>query len=154
MASVKEIEEKAEALLEPIAEENGVWIYDVEYVKEGSDYYLRGYIDKEGGVDINDCENVSRKFSDKLDEEDFIEGGYILEISSPGLGRQLKKDRHLQNSIGMSVDVKLYEALDGSKEYTGILESYDKENININVDGNVMGFARKTIANIRLSLDI
>ena len=84
-------ETRAEELLLPIAEENGVEIYDVEYVKEGSDWYLRAYIDKPGGVDINDCELVSRTLSDRLDEEDFIEDAYILEVSSPGLGRTLKK---------------------------------------------------------------
>ena len=84
-------ETRAEELLLPIAEENGVEIYDVEYVKEGSDWYLRAYIDKPGGVDINDCERVSRTLSDRLDEEDFIEDAYILEVSSPGLGRTLKK---------------------------------------------------------------
>ena len=89
MPKGKEIEARAEALLLPIAEENGVEIYDVEYVKEGGEWYLRAYIDKADGVNIQDCENVSRKLSDRLDEEDFIEEAYILEVSSPGLGRPL-----------------------------------------------------------------
>ena len=91
MPKGKEIEARAEALLLPIVEENGVEIYDVEYVKEGGEWYLRAYIDKADGVNIQDCENVSRKLSDRLDEEDFIEEAYILEVSSPGLGRPLKK---------------------------------------------------------------
>ena len=100
MSKGKNIETRTEELLAPIAQADGVEIYDVEYVKEGSDWYLRAYIDKEGGVNITDCETVSRALSDRLDEEDFIEDAYILEVSSPGLGRALKKDKHLEKSIG------------------------------------------------------
>ena len=100
------MKKRAEALLEPIAAANGCEIYDIEYVKEGSERYLRAYIDKPDGVNITDCENVSRAFSEKLDEEDFIPDAYILEVSSPGLGRALKKDRHLEKSIGKEVEVK------------------------------------------------
>ena len=95
MAKKDTYEARAEEILQPIVEANGCEIYDVEYVKEGSDWYLRAYIDKPEGVNIIDCENVSRAFSDKLDEADFISDAYILEVSSPGLGRALKKDRHL-----------------------------------------------------------
>ena len=95
MSKGRTIETRTEEVLAPIAEANGVEIYDVEYVKEGSDWYLRAYIDKPEGVNILDCENVSRALSDKLDEEDFIDDAYILEVSSPGLGRTLKNDKHL-----------------------------------------------------------
>ena len=105
MAKKDNYELRAEELLKPIAAANGCEIYDVEYVKEGSDWYLRAYIDKEGGVSINDCEAVSRAFSDRLDEEDFISDAYILEVSSPGLGRTLKKDRHFEKSIGEEVEL-------------------------------------------------
>ena len=105
MPKGKEIEARTEELLLPIAEENDVEIYDVEYVKEGGEWYLRAYIDKADGVNIQDCENVSRKLSDRLDEEDFIEEAYILEVSSPGLGRPLKKDRHLEKSLGKEVEL-------------------------------------------------
>ena len=115
MSERKGYEEKVEQLLLPITQEYGVSIYDVEYVKEGADYYLRAYIDKEGGVTIDDCENVSRKLSDALDKDDFIAQAYILEVSSPGLGRTLKKDRHLEQSIGKDVELKLFEAIDGTK---------------------------------------
>lgn len=91
MSKRETYEAKTEEILLPIAEENGVEIYDVEYVKEGSDWYLRAYIDKPDGVNIGDCEAVSRALSDKLDEADFIEDAYILEVSSPGLGRTLKR---------------------------------------------------------------
>ena len=100
MSRSEEYETKTEQLLAPIAEKCQVSVYDVEYVKEGSDYYLRAYIDKPEGVNIQDCENVSRALSDALDAEDFIPDAYILEVSSPGLGRALKKDKHLQASIG------------------------------------------------------
>ena len=99
MSKRETYEAKTEELLMPIAEANRVEIYDIEYVKEGSDWYLRAYIDKEGGVTINDCESVSRALSDELDKADFIEDAYILEVSSPGLGRTLKKDKHLQKSL-------------------------------------------------------
>ena len=153
MAGKKDYESEAEKLLGPIAEENGVSIYDVEYVKEGSDYYLRAYIDKDGGVTIDDCEAVSRRYSDVLDEADLITDPYILEVSSPGLGRALKKDRHFEQSIGMDVEIKLYEPVDGTKEYEGKLESFDKENIVININDTKKTFSRKQIANIRLALD-
>ena len=106
MAKKDAYEARAEELLTPIAAANGCEVYDVEYVKEGSDWYLRAYIDKPEGVSIIDCENVSRAFSDKLDEEDFISDAYILEVSSPGLGRALKKDRHLEKSLGEEVEVR------------------------------------------------
>ena len=100
MSKRETYETKTEELLRPIAEANQVEIYDVEYVKEGNEWFLRAYIDKEGGVDINDCVAVSRVLSDKLDEEDFIDEAYTLEVSSPGLGRTLKKDKHLEKSLG------------------------------------------------------
>ena len=92
MSKREEYESEAEALLAPIAAANGVSVYDVEYVKEGSNWYLRAYIDKEGGITVDDCELISRPLSDWLDKEDFIDGSYILEVSSPGLGRPLKKE--------------------------------------------------------------
>jgi ribosome maturation factor RimP len=157
MAKKDSYEERAEALLKPIVEANGCNIYDVEYVKEGSDWYLRAYIDKEGGVNIIDCENVSRAFSEKLDEEDFISDAYILEVSSPGLGRALKKDRHLEKSLGEEVEVKTYKPINRQKEFTGILKSYDKDTVTIEIENNSetedMVFAKSDIAIIRLTLD-
>lgn len=150
-------EERTEALLAPIAAANGCEIYDVEYVKEGSDWFLRAYIDKPDGVGIQDCENVSRALSDKLDEEDFISDAYILEVSSPGLGRALKKDRHLEKSIGKEVEIKTYKPINKQKEFVGILKSYDKDTIIIETGSasktNDMVFARADIAIIRLTFD-
>lgn len=147
-------EARFEKLLLPVAEENGVEIYDVEYVKEGSDWYLRAYIDKEGGVTIEDCEKVSRAVSDIMDKEDFIEDAYILEISSPGLGRALKKDKHLARSIGEEVEVKTYKPIEKQKEFAGVLKAFDEESITIETKEAVsMKFARSDVALIRLALD-
>lgn len=156
MASkAKTYEVETEKILEPIAASNGVSIYDVEYVKEGADYYLRAYIDKPEGVNILDCENVSRALSDALDAADFIPDAYILEVSSPGLGRKLTKDRHLEHSLGQEVELKLYKPLEGTKikEYSGILVGYDQTGITVNIDETETTFERSAISQIRLALD-
>ena len=155
MSKRESYEAKAEELLAPIVEKMGIEIYDVEYVKEGSEYYLRAYIDKEGGVSINDCEAVSRAFSDVLDEADPIEEAYVLEVSSPGLGRTLKKDRHLQKSIGQDVEVKLFKPLEGTKckEFEGELIRFDEKTITIRDDETERTFERSAVALIRLALD-
>ena len=153
MARREEYESRTETLLAPIAEEAGVRIYDVEYVKEGSDWYLRAYIDKDGGVTINDCEAVSRKLSDALDAEDYIADAYILEVSSPGLGRTLKKDKHLQASIGEAVEIRTYKPIDKQKEFGGILKAFDADSITIEEAGADRCFARSDVALIRLALD-
>lgn len=146
-------EARTEQLLLPIAQEAGVEIYDVEYVKEGSDWYLRAYIDKPEGVNIGDCEKVSRALSDQLDELDFIEDAYILEVSSPGLGRTLKKDKHLEKSLGEEVEIRLYKPVDKCREFAGILKRFDTEQLVIETAEKEMTFARKEIALIRLALD-
>lgn len=153
MSRREDYESRTEQLLQPIAEANGVSVYDVEYVKEGSEYYLRAYIEKPGGVNIQDCENVSRALSDELDRQDFIPDAYILEVSSPGLGRTLKKDRHLEAAIGQEVEIKLYKPIDKCKEFAGILESFDPENIVIREGDQKRTFGRSEIALIRLALD-
>lgn len=154
MSKRETYEARTEELLLPIASANGVEIYDIEYVKEGSDWYLRAYIDKEGGVNINDCEAVSRALSDELDRTDFISDAYILEVSSPGLGRTLKKDKHLQKSIGMDVEVKTYKPVNGSKEFAGVLKSFDAEAITLETeDSEELALLRSDIAAIRLAFD-
>ena len=153
MSKRETYETRTEKLLVPIAEKYGVEIYDVEYVKEGSDWYLRAYIDKPEGVNINDCENVSRALSDVLDAEDYIEDAYILEVSSPGLGRTLKKDRHLEKSLGEEVEIRTYKPIDKQKEFAGILKAYDKDTITIEEDSEERVFARADIALIRLAFD-
>ncbi len=153
MSRFRDYEERTEELLKPIAEECGVSIYDVEFVREASDYYLRAFIDKEGRVTIDDCEAVSRRLSDVLDEMDFIPEAYILEVSSPGLGRTLKKDRHLQQSIGMEVEVKLFKPVEKCKEFVGILESFDDKSITIREGDSERTFSKDDIAKISLTLD-
>ncbi len=153
MSKREEYEAKTEELLTPIAQANDVEIYDVEYVKEGADWYLRAYIDKPEGVSIIDCETVSRALSDALDKADFIPDAYILEVSSPGLGRTLKKDKHLLKSIGEEVEIKLFKPVEKCKDFTGILKAFDEKEITIQ-DGDVSRtFERSTIALIRLTLD-
>lgn len=153
MSRREEYEIRTEALLKPIAEANGVSIYDVEYVKEGSDYYLRAYIDKPEGVNIKDCENVSRALSDELDREDFIPDAYILEVSSPGLGRTLKKDKHLKSALGQEVEIKLFKPVEKCKEFSGVLQSFDAESVTILEEDSPRSFRRADIALIRLALD-
>ena len=153
MSKRETYEAKTEELLMPIAEANRVEIYDIEYVKEGSDWYLRAYIDKKGGVTINDCESVSRALSDELDKADFIEDAYILEVSSPGLGRTLKKDKHLQKSLLQEVELKTYKPVLGSKEFAGILKAFDEKTVTILSEDEEMVFERADIATIKLALD-
>ena len=153
MSKGRTIETRTEEVLAPIAEANGVEIYDVEYVKEGSDWYLRAYIDKPEGVNILDCENVSRALSDKLDEEDFIDDAYILEVSSPGLGRTLKKDKHMEKSLGEEVELRLYKPKDKQKEFAGILKAFDENSVTIETQEEEKVFARSEIALIRLAFD-
>lgn len=151
MAKREEYERKTEQLLEPILRENNFELYDVEFVKEAGTFYLRAFIDKEGGININDCELVSRRLSDLLDEKDFIPDAYILEVSSPGLGRALKKDKHFEKSIGEEVEIKLFKAIDKQKDFTGYLESFTDDVIVISDEAeNEMEFERSNIASVRL----
>ena len=153
MSKRETYEEKTLKLLEPIAQANGVEIYDVEYVEEAGEWYLRAYIDKEGGVTIDDCEAVSRALSDELDRDEFIDDAYYLEVSSPGLGRQLKKDKHFEKSIGEEVELKTFKPIDKVKEFEGLLKSFDAETVTLDINGKDVSFNRKDIAKINLKLD-
>ena len=115
MSKRESYEQKTEAILLPILEKSGFELWDVEYVKEGGTWYLRAYIDKPGGIMVDDCETVSRELSDILDEKDFIDGAYILEVSSPGLGRPLKKEKDFKRSLGSEVEVRTYRMIDKYK---------------------------------------
>jgi ribosome maturation factor RimP len=148
----EEYETRFEALVKPVTDAAGFELVDVEYVKEGGEYYLRAYIDKEGGITINDCEDVSRKVSDLLDKEDFIEDSYILEVSSPGLGRQLKKEKDYVRSIGKEIDVKLFKPLEKRKDFTGILKENSEESITLEEDGKLYTFNKKDISLARLTV--
>lgn len=154
MTKHEEYEQRTEKLLEPVLKKNNFELYDVEYVKEGSNWYLRAFIDKEGGITVDDCEIVSRALSDLLDKADFIPDAYILEVSSPGLGRQLKKDKHFNRSIGEEVEIKLYKAIDKQKEWVGILTGYDDKSITIELEnGATREFSKADIAMVRLTID-
>ena len=155
MTKREEYESRTEKLMLPIVEEMNFELVDVEYVKEGGNYFLRPYIDKEGGITINDCETVSRRLSDLLDEADFIPDSYILEVSSPGLGRPLKKDKDFARSIGKEVEIRLFQAVNRKKESTGVLCAYDKDSVTITQeDSEVIIIPRSGIALFRLALDI
>ncbi|MCI9565324.1 MAG: ribosome maturation factor RimP [Eubacterium sp.] len=154
MSRREEYESKTEALLIPILEEKGYEMVDVEYVKEGSSWYLRAFVDKPGGITINDLESVSRRLSDLLDEKDFISDAYILEVSSPGLGRPLKKDRDFDRSIGEEIEVHLYRSLNGNKQCIGLLKSYDKDTITIeDEDGSEINLDRVNVSLVKLTID-
>lgn len=154
MAKRESYEAKSEALIMPIITANNFELVDVEYVKEGSNWYLRAYIDKPGGITVEDCELVSRAFSDLLDKEDFIDDAYILEVSSPGLGRPLKKDKDFARSIGEEVEIRLYKAVNKKKEDIGLLKAYDKDTVTIeHEEGDEVTYERSAIALIRLAFD-
>ncbi len=149
-----DIEKKTEELVMPIIERFGYELWDVEYVKEGSDYYLRIYADKEGGFTVDDCEAVSRAIDPLLDEEDFISDAYILEVSSPGLTRKLVKDRDFDRSIGRLIRVNLYKAVDGEKSYVGNLKEYDNENLTVEITAdNIVTIPRNNISMVRLEFE-
>lgn len=164
MTKREEYEAKAEKMLEPIMREHDFELVDVEYVKEAGNWYLRAYVDKEGGITLDDCEIVNRIWSDMMDEDDFIEEAYILEVSSPGLGRQLKKEKDFVRSIGEDVDVKFYSAKKlpvgknkkeiSVKEITGVLKSFSDQTITLETDfDSDLEIFRKDISTIKLSID-
>lgn len=147
-------EQRTEQLLLPVLEELRFELVDVEYVKEGGTWYLRAYIDKEGGISVDDCEVVSRKVSDLLDEQDFIDESYIFEVSSPGLGRPLKKEKDYARSMGKELEIRTYRAIQKEKEFYGILKAYDADTVTIETeDETELTFAKSDIALIRLAFD-
>ena len=152
MVKREEIEARTEELVQPLVAEKQFELVDVEYVKEGGSYYLRIYIDKEGGITVNDCEDISRPFSDILDREDYIEGSYILEVSSPGLGRPLKKEKDFKRSLGEEVEIRLFRQVEHQKEWIGLLTAYDQQTVTIEIeDGREMTFERSNLALIRMA---
>ncbi|MCI8418536.1 MAG: ribosome maturation factor RimP [Lachnospiraceae bacterium] len=154
MTKREQYEQKTEALILPIIEKHQFELVDVEYVKEGGTWYLRAYIDKPGGITVDDCEVVNRALSDLLDQEDFVEESYILEVSSPGLGRPLKKEKDFQRSLGEEVEIHTYQAIHGQKSFTGILEAFDKDTVTIELEeGERLKLERAKLALIRLAFD-
>ena len=153
MTRREEYEAKTEQFLLPLLAEHQFELVDVEYVKEAGNWYLRSYIDKPGGITVDDCEVISRLLSDWLDKEDFIEDSYVMEVSSPGLGRPLKKDKDFERSLGEEVELRLYKPRNRQKEFTGILKAYDKDTVTLEMDGAEEVFERGEIALIRLAFD-
>ena len=147
-------ESKTEELIQPILDRMGFELVDVEYVKEGQEFYLRAYIDKPGGITIDDCVAVSREMNELLDEKDYIAGTYTFEVSSPGLGRPLKKEKDYVRSMGKELEIRTYKAIDKQKEFYGILTAYDQDTVNIvTEDDETLVFNKSDIALIRLAFD-
>ena len=154
MTKRESYEQRTEELVLPILAANHFELVDVEYVKEGGTWYLRAYIDKPGGITVDDCEIVNRALSDLLDEKDYIEESYILEVSSPGLGRPLKKERDFERSLGQEVEIRTYRMVERQKEFRGVLKAYDKDTVTIATkEEEEQVFQRDNIALIRLAFD-
>ena len=150
MAKVEKIVWEA---AEPIVEDCGCSIYDVEFVKEGQNYFLRIFIDKEGGVSTDDCEKVSRAVDPVIDEIDPIEPAYFLEISSPGLDRKISRDEHFNAAIGQSVDIKLFAPVNGSRELTAILKSYENGVMTLELPGgSELKLEKQKASSVRLTV--
>lgn len=144
------IEEKVTKLVEPIIENLGYELYDVEYAKEGKNYFLRIFIDNEKGIDLNDCEKVNDVVNDILDKENYIKEQYFLEISSPGIERVLRKDKHLEKNIGTQINVKLFKKDEnGKKEYFGTLKEFNQNEITIETEEQEIKIERKNISQIK-----
>ncbi len=146
------IENKVNDLLKSKINSLGYDLYDVEYVKVGKDYFLRIYIDKETGIDLNDCEKVSNEINVILDEKDLIKDQYFLEVSSPGIERILRKDEHLNANIGKTIEIKLFKPIEKQKQYIGELVSFNDEKIDIKIE-DVISIDRKNIAQIKTVYD-
>ncbi len=153
MSRSSDYEKKTTEFVLPILEKKGFELYDVEYVKEGSDYYLRIFIDKEGGITINDCVDVTREMNEILDREDYIKDAFIFEVSSPGLDRPLKKDKDFDRNIGKQVEIKTFKPFDKQKEFTGILKSHDETSVTIEFEDGDFTFLKKDLSMIRLAID-
>ena len=154
MSKREDYEARTEQLITPIIERMNFELVDVEYVKEGGTWYLRAYIDKEGGITVNDCEAVAREMNEILDQEDFVEDSYVFEVSSPGLGRPLKKEKDYLRSMGRELEIRTYRAINREKEFYGILKAYDEKTVTIEMeDGQTMTFEKADIALIRLAFD-
>ena len=142
------IEEKIEKLTLKTINDLGYELYDIEYVKEGKDYFLRIYIDSKNGIDLDDCELVSNSITELLDREDYIKEQYFLEVSSPGVERVLRKEKHLRDNIDKEVQIKLFKQIDGQKQYKGILKDFDNDYITI-LNNQEIKVDRKNISQIK-----
>lgn len=155
MGKSKAYEEQTERLILPVLENHQFELVDVEYVKEGGTWYLRAYIDKEGGITVNDCELVAREMNEILDREDYVEDSYVFEVSSPGLTRPLKKEKDYVRNIGKKIEIRTYRPVSHKKEFTGILKAYDADSVTMTDENEKdMIFAKTDIALIRQAFDM
>ena len=147
------IEEKVQELLEPIINKLGYDLYDVIYTKEGKDYYLKIFIDKEEGIGIEDCEKVNNEINDILDEKDLIPESYFLEVSSPGVERLLRKEKHFLKNIGKEIIIKLYRPINKKREFTGLLNSFENGIVTLELEKEILKFELKAIVSVNTVFD-
>ena len=147
------ITETVWAFSEPVVRQYGCSLWDVEYVREGSEWFLRLYIDKEGGVDINDCEAISRAIDPILDEKDPIPDSYNFEVCSAGLERVLKRPSDFEQFLGSSISIRLYQPLNGAKELVGTLTGYENGDLTAQIAGEPHTFRKAELAQVRLHVD-
>ena len=152
--SNQSIESKVEDLLKPIIQNLGYILYDVQYIKEGKDFYLRITIDKPEGISIEDCETVNGAINEPLDEIDCIKESYFLEVSSPGLERVLRKEWHFEKQIGNKIQIKLFKSIEKKKELEGILKSFNDEYLELEIEDKIMEIERKDVAMAKTVCDV
>ena len=151
---MSKITDRVSALAKPIVEEEGCSLWDVEYAREAGTWYLRVFVDKEGGLSIDDCERISRRLDPLLDEEDPIPDSYVFEVGSAGAERELKRPQDYEQFMGSEVEVRLYQPRNGSKSFVGTLKAYEDGNVTIENGGNEMRFEKGMIALVRLHVSI
>lgn len=147
------IEERVESLIKSKVEDLGYELYDVQYSKEGKDYFLRVFIDKQDGIDLEDCEKVSNEINPLLDEADYIKEMYFLEVSSPGIERIIRKEKHFEIASGKEVEIKLFKPIEKQKEFVGILEKWDENIVYLKTDENEIQIERKNISLMKLKFN-
>ncbi len=153
MSNREQYEKRTEELILPLLEKRSFELYDIEYIKEGSDYFLRVYIDKPGGITIEDCVDVSREMNEILDREDYIKDAYTFEVSSPGLSRPLKKPKDFERAMGKEVEIHTFQAIEKQKLFIGVLLSFSDDMVCIQTEEGEREFPRKSISLIRLYID-
>ena len=151
---MSKLTDKIAELARPVVEEEGCSLWDVEYVREAGTWYLRVFIDRDGGVSIDDCERVSRRLDPILDEEDPIPDSYVFEVGSAGADRELKRPGDFEQFMGSEVEVKLYRPVDGSKHYTGTLSGYEAGAVSLTVGEKTLRFPKEQVAQVRLYVSI
>lgn len=151
---MSKLTDRVSEIARPVVEEEGCSLWDVEYVREAGTWYLRIYIDKDGGVSIDDCERISRRLDPILDEEDPIPDSYVFEVGSAGADRELKRPEDFQQFMGSEVEVKLYRPVDGSKHYTGMLTGYEDGGVSLLQNDKVLRFEKGQVAQVRLYVSL